>query len=78
MNEKQAVHEINHNPVLKEVKELLVHQTAKGLDKYGNTVDPEEYTAEQWIDHALQELVDMMVYLVTLKQKLQGQENIKL
>lgn len=70
MSETKAVYEINHNPVLKEVKTLLESQTAKGLEKYGNTVDPDEYTAEQWIDHALQEMVDMMVYLVTLKTKL--------
>ncbi|KZR58346.1 hypothetical protein [Pseudobacillus badius] len=70
MSEYKAIYETNHNPVLKEVKALLESQTAKGLEKYGNTVDPDEYTAEQWIDHALQELVDMMVYLVTLKTKL--------
>ncbi|KZR60410.1 hypothetical protein [Pseudobacillus badius] len=70
MSESKAIYEISHNPVLTEVKTLLESQTAKGLEKYGNTVDPDEYTAEEWIDHALQEMVDMMVYLVTLKTKL--------
>ncbi|MGM7719427.1 hypothetical protein [Metabacillus sp. Hm71] len=62
--------EINNNAVLKEVQDLLEAQTAKGLEKYGNTVDVDEYTLSDWIDHVLQEKMDELVYLVTIKHKI--------
>ncbi|WP_421927664.1 hypothetical protein [Lysinibacillus capsici] len=59
------------NPVLREVNELLQNQTAKGLAKYGKTVNPMDYTTIEWIEHARQELMDELVYLTVLKQKLE-------
>ena len=59
------------NPVLREVNELLQNQTAKGIAKYGTTVNPMDYTAIEWIEHARQELMDELVYLTVLKQKLE-------
>lgn len=59
-----------NNPILNEVQELLLNQTIKGLDKYGTTVNPDDYSVIEWIDHSLQEKVDDIVYLVTLKHKL--------
>lgn len=63
------------NPVLREVNELLQNQTAKGLAKYGTTVNPMDYTAIEWIEHARQELMDELVYLTVLKQKLEEMQN---
>lgn len=59
------------NPVLREVNELLQNQTAKGIAKYGTTVKPMDYTTIEWIEHARQELMDELVYLTVLKQKLE-------
>jgi len=63
--------EILANPVLREVQSLLELQTAKGLAKYGTTVNPMDYTTIEWIEHARQELMDELVYLTVLKQKLE-------
>lgn len=63
--------EILSNPVLREVRELLQNQTAKGIAKYGTTVNPKDYTTIEWIEHARQELMDELVYLTVLKQKLE-------
>ncbi|MEK4173351.1 hypothetical protein MHI22_18080 [Lysinibacillus sp. FSL L8-0312] len=59
------------NPVLREVNELLQNQTAKGIAKYGTTVNPMDYTTIEWIEHARQELIDELVYLTVLKQKME-------
>lgn len=66
------------NPVLREVngllkseraKEVLANQTAKGLAKYGTTVNPDNYSPSEWINHAIEEGMDMLVYYTTLKMK---------
>lgn len=67
--------EILANPVLREVNELLQNQIAKGLAKYGKTVNPMDYTTIEWIEHARQELMDELVYLTVLKQKLEELQN---
>lgn len=65
------------NPVLREVNELLQNQTAKGLAKYGTTVNPMDYTTIEWIEHVRQELMDELVYLTVLKQKLEEMQNAR-
>lgn len=69
--------EILANPVLREVRDLLENQTAKGLAKYGNTVNPSDYSTIEWIEHARQELMDELVYLTVLKQKLEELQNAR-
>lgn len=63
------------NTALREIQELLKNQTAKGIAKYGKTVDPMDYTIIEWIEHARQELMDELVYLTVLKQKLEEMQN---
>ena len=63
------------NDVLRQVNDILESQTAKGLAKYGVTVNPDDYTVTQWIDHVREELVDSLVYLTVLKIKLEEQQN---
>ena len=62
--------EINKNPILTEVQQLLITQTTKGLNKYPNTVKTDDYALVDWIDHVLQEKVDEIVYLVATKHKI--------
>lgn len=62
---------IKNNPILNEVHSLLESQTKKGLEKYGNTVNPNEYSTVEWIEHAQQECIDKLVYLTILKHKIQ-------
>ncbi|SFP10276.1 hypothetical protein [Salibacterium halotolerans] len=62
--------EINaENAVLRNIKERLDKQTKKDLEKYGKTVNPDDYSVTGWIEHAQDELIDALVYLETLKQK---------
>ena len=52
------------------VKSIIDAQQDKGLSKYGVYVDEADLTAEEWIEHAQEELADMMVYLEYLKRKI--------
>lgn len=65
-----TINEINKNAVLSEVLGVLVSQTEKGLKKYGNSVNPNEYSTIEWIQHAIEEHADAIVYLTVLKNKL--------
>lgn len=63
---------INENEILAQAHNLLNEQTRKGVKKYGQTVDPHSMDAVEWIDHAVQESVDHIVYLLCLKARLVG------
>lgn len=61
---------MEYNETLRNVEALLRKQTEKGFKKYGVIVEPNRLTDVQWIDHAMEELVDTLVYLQCLKEKL--------
>lgn len=70
--------EILKNPILRSVQEKFENQTVKGLAKYGETVNPDYLTTEQWINHAIEEAIDFTVYLSVLKHKLSESEYMRL
>lgn len=48
------------------------HDRAKfGKDKYGTTLDREDLTMEEWIQHAQDEAHDFILYLEKMKQLIQ-------
>lgn len=69
--------EINKNDVLNQVQELLKKQTEKGLEKYGQTVQPNELSTTEWLNHASEEIIDLLVYLQVLKQEQLNDEHVK-
>ena len=62
--------EIKTNAVLNAVQALLIKQTEKGVQKYGQSVTPAKLTTVAWLEHAQEEIIDLLVYLECLKQKL--------
>jgi len=61
---------VNKNAILTQVLNVLVEQTEKGVKKYGESVNPDSLETIEWLDHAVQEHADAIVYLTCLKQKL--------
>ena len=55
------------NEVLNNIMTLLEHQTEKGFKKYGQLVNPDNLPFEQWVDHASEEIIDLLVYLQCVK-----------
>ena len=43
-------------------------RSATGLKKYGTTLDREDLTLEQWINHLQEELMDATLYLERIKK----------
>ena len=52
------------------VKQIIDDQQAKGLQKYGTTVEDADLPTVEWIRHAQEELVDCLIYLEMLKERI--------
>lgn len=48
------------------VREQLLQRSVVGLRKYGVTTERTDLTRKQWLQHALEECMDMAIYLQTL------------
>lgn len=66
--------EINRNEVLNEIQNKLINQTQKGLEKYGHTVQVDSLSTAEWLDHAIEETIDKLVYLTCIKKSLEGEQ----
>lgn len=51
----------------------FVDRAEMGFTKYSNTLDRKDLTPTQWIDHALEEHMDAILYLQRLKQEIDDQ-----
>jgi hypothetical protein len=49
---------------------LLESRAKKGFQEYGVTMDRDDLTPEQWIDHAIEEALDLAIYLTKIKTTL--------
>jgi hypothetical protein len=70
----RKVDELLSTPYLKQVLEI---QTAKGLAKYPNLVNVDDYSVTGWIDHNIQELIDSTVYTVAAIKRIEKDYGIK-
>ena len=50
---------------------LIEHQEARGLAKYGKTIDGNNLDAIEWLNHFQEELVDGLFYAEAIKRKLE-------
>jgi len=57
--------------IKEKIKSIIDAQQEKGFNKYGVYVDDANLTATEWVEHAQEELADMMVYLECLKRVIQ-------
>lgn len=69
-----------HNDfVMKSFKEKLEHQTNKGIETYGVTIDKaiedENVTIDDLINHLEEELIDSYVYFAYLKKVIRNRLN---
>jgi hypothetical protein len=52
------------------IVDMIRSRSAVGLDKYGVSMDRTDLTTEQWIQHAIEEMLDGAQYLYRIKQEL--------
>jgi len=54
--------------IVESVIEQFKQRSNVGINKYGTTLDRTDLTRLEWLNHAQQEAMDMILYLEKLKQ----------
>jgi len=57
--------------IVKSINEKLVDRAEVGYKKYGHTMDRDDLSEVEWITHAQEELLDMLLYMEKLKTELE-------
>ena len=57
------------DPIVEANRELLLQRSVVGLHKYGVTVNDNPLSRRQWLQHALEEALDLANYLQKLIQE---------
>ena len=59
--------------IVQSILEKFVDRAEMGFTKYNNTLDRNDLSTAQWIEHALEEHMDAILYLTKLKQEIGDQ-----
>ena len=62
--------EVKVDSIVRSVISQFEDRSAFGIKKYGVTLDRNDLSTEDWVEHAKQEAMDFVLYLEKLKQKL--------
>lgn len=60
----------NKDSVVYRIAQLLKNRSETGIRKYGTTLDRTDLEVKQWIDHAIEEALDLALYLERIKSEL--------
>ena len=58
--------------IIYEVAKLMRMRADKGKETYGTTMDRDDLSTEQWLDHAIEEALDLAIYLTKIKKDFEG------
>mgnify|MGYP003646448736 CR=1 FL=1 len=58
------------DPIVARTMKRMGDRSAEGIRKYGCTMEREDVTTTEWIDHAIEEQLDAAIYLERLKDDL--------
>ena len=58
--------------IVKSINEKLVDRAEVGYGKYGHTMDRDDLTTDEWITHAMEEMMDMLLYMEKLRVELKN------
>ena len=61
---------VEEDPIVATNIVRLRQRSAEGMKKYGTTMMRDDLTAEEWIEHAIEEALDFANYLEALKRKI--------
>lgn len=56
--------------IIYEVAALMRRRADIGKQTYGTTMDRNDLTTEEWLDHAIEEALDLAIYLTKVKRDL--------
>jgi|TARA_R110000744_G_scaffold186292_3_gene305653 hypothetical protein len=63
--------------IVRTINEKLVERAEVGFAKYGNTMDRNDLTTDEWITHAMEEMMDQLLYMQKLKVELRKRTESK-
>jgi hypothetical protein len=55
---------------VEEVVELFEERSAAGYRKYGTTLERNDLTLDQWLNHLMEELMDATLYISKIREEL--------
>lgn len=61
--------------LLKQVISQFENREKRGFQKYGTTMDRNDLSLEEWIQHLREELMDAILYLTKIQNDTQGRSN---
>jgi hypothetical protein len=56
--------------IVESVLMQFLNRSKRGIEKYGVTLDREDLTTLEWLNHAQEEAMDFVLYLEKLKHEL--------
>lgn len=59
---------VKKDTVVEAIVDKFKKRSDVGIKKYNTTLDRDDLTTEQWIDHAIEESMDLILYLERLKR----------
>ena len=60
--------------IVQAINAKLVSRAEVGFNKYGATMDRDDLSVIEWLDHAVEEMLDQVLYMEKLKQELLKQK----
>lgn len=60
--------------IVQAINTKLVSRAEVGFNKYGATMDRDDLSVIEWLDHAVEEMLDQVLYMEKLKQELLKQK----
>lgn len=57
--------------IIYEIAQLMRTRADKGKQTYGTTMDRDDLTTEEWLDHGVEEALDLAIYLTKIKKELE-------
>ena len=66
------------DPIVVAVMTKLYERSQVGIKKYGTTLERDDLSAIEWLNHAQDEVMDLCLYLERLKREIKGKLLIEL
>ena len=56
--------------IVEEVRQKFAERAQKGYDKYNATMDRNDLSIDQWLEHAQEEAMDFILYITKIRKEL--------
>jgi hypothetical protein len=63
--------------IVEQVVQKFNERSQRGIEKYGTTLDRDDLSIEEWLDHAIEESMDFILYLYKIKTEIKKWEQNK-